>query len=239
MLKSTWFLILLAPCMAQQTQGGGTGVITGTLTGEDGTPIIGASVTLQSASPLSVMVRQRPQSIWNVRSGDAGEFRFEGLSVGSYRLCAQAPGTPWLNPCEWNFTVPTASLTEKLPNATIKVALKKGAVVPIRLDDETQLLEKYEGKTAGAHLLIGVGTKGSTFQVALTASKDFSGSLRQVVIPFDITVNLVVASSFFKLTDAAGTPLSKTTTGAGTAIPILVPSGTAAPILRLKIAGVS
>ena len=62
-----------------------------------------------------------------------------------------------------------------------------------------------------------------------------SSANRQLVIPFNSPVKLVVSSAFFPLADAVGIPLSKT----GTAIPILVPSGTQPALITLTVTGAS
>jgi hypothetical protein len=45
--------------------------------------------------------------------------------------------------------------------------MKKGAAVPIRVEDPAKLLEQYEGKTPGAHLLLGVFSKARSFTLRL------------------------------------------------------------------------
>jgi hypothetical protein len=53
-------------------------------------------------------------------------------------------------------------------------------------------------------------------------------------IPFNAKVNVVVASSFFRLTDANGAAFAAS--GAA-AVPLSVPSGQAPPTLRLVVSG--
>src|SRR5260370_32092337 len=102
------------------------------------------------------------------------------------------------------------------------MVMKKGVAVPIRIDDPGQLLSQNEGKTPGAHLLLGVGNDAFVFLPAPVTSTDLNGRNQQIVIAYNTSVKLVVASTFFKLNDAAGQPLART----GTAmIPITVPSG--------------
>lgn len=238
-LLPTLLLTVLLRCAAQQIGVADTGVITGTLAGDDGTPIAGADVTLQSTDAPAPIVRRSRTMQRSVRTGEGGLFRFDQLNVGAYRLCAQAPGTLWLDPCEWKFTVPTVPITERLRQPEVKIVLKKGAAVPIRIDDAGQHLERNEGKNIGAHLLMGITTRSATFQVARQISKDSTSRVYQVVVPFDTTVNAVISSSRFKLTDTTGLALSKIGGGIGTAIPILVRSGQPVPSLRFLIAGVN
>jgi hypothetical protein len=54
-----------------------------------------------------------------------------------------------------------------------------------------------------------------------------------VVVPFDKTVKMEVASSFFKLADSGGAAFNK----AGAAIPVSVPAGQKASIVRLLVTG--
>jgi hypothetical protein len=79
---------------------------------------------------------------------------FDALPEGRYTLCARVQNSTWLNPCEWNFPTPTATVSRTNPVANVTITLKRGAVVPIRIDDVGQLLAKNEGKTPGAGLLL-------------------------------------------------------------------------------------
>jgi hypothetical protein len=112
--------------------------------------------------------------------------------------------------------------------------MKRGAAVPIRVDDPAQLLSQHEGKTPGAHLLIGAGNDASVFLPAPITSKDVAGRNYQVVIPFNSPSKLVVRSAFFQLADAAGSPLSR---AAATFIPLSVPSGQQPATIRLRVTG--
>jgi hypothetical protein len=113
------------------------------------------------------------------------------------------------------------------------MTLKKGAAVPIRIDDPSQLLSQHEGKTPGAHLLLGVGNDAFAFRPVSILAQDANGRDHQIIVPFNLPVKLVVHSSFFQLSDATGIPLSRT----GAAIPVLVPSGTQPTIIKLKVTG--
>src|SRR5580704_8971513 len=77
---------------------------------------------------------------------------------------------------------------------------EKGVAVPIRVDDPGLSLSQNEGKTPGAHLLLGVATDALTFHPASVVSTDALGRNQQIVIPFNMPVKLVVNSAFFKLT---------------------------------------
>jgi hypothetical protein len=165
--------------------------------------------------------------------GPGGSFHFDGLNDGKYRLCAQVPNSVWLNPCEWGLQPPVVTLSTAEPTTSVTMILKKGAAVPIRIDDPGQLLSLNEGRTPGAHLLVGVGNDAFVFRPAPVLPPGTSGATRQIVIPFNSPVKLVVYSSFFHLSDANGVPLPRT----GAAIPVLVPLGTQPAIIKLTVTG--
>lgn len=105
----------------------------------------------------------------------------------------------------------------------------------IRVSDPGQLLTLHEGKTPGAHLLLGVGTDSLAFRIATLLSQDASGRNYQILIPFDRRVNISVTSAFFRMLGANGIALPRS----GNMIPVIVPSGQQAPTLLLNVIGVA
>ncbi len=223
-------LICLFPCLAQ-TQLPYNGVISGNLAGDDGSAIVGGRVDLLLLTPPQLK-RGAPQMFWSTASGSGGAFQVSGLSPGSYRICAQVPASVWLNPCEWGLKPPQVTLSAAQPNATVKVILSKGVAVRVRVDDPNHTLAQREGKTPGAHLLLGVATDASSFRLAPIVSQDASGRYYQVVIPFGATARIVASSSFFRLSDGNGAALPSSA-----AIPISVPVGQAPVPVRVVVTG--
>lgn len=225
-------LMCLAVCQAQRMRSAGS-VIEGILSGDDGTAITGGSVMARRASAPSV---RAARTDWHATSGDRGLFRFEGLPDGQYALCAQVPSSTWINPCAWGLRPPVMTISVGRPAASVIVVLKRGVLVPVRVDDPGQRLSQHEGKTPGAHLLLGIDSDASVFQPASVASQDTAGRNYRIVIPFDLPVRLVVGSSFFQMSDAAGSPLPRT---GSTGIPVTVSAGQSPGTIRLTVTGAS
>jgi hypothetical protein len=68
---------------------------------------------------------------------------------------------------------------------------------------------------------------------AVLTSQEGTGRILKVVIPFDRSVNLAAASSFFKLADSNGTQFSRP----GVAIPMSVPAGQRPVTVKLTVTG--
>lgn len=230
MKKSLACMAFLLPALGQAAPLNFAGTITGTLAGEDGTSISGGLVTLQLQPPY---IKSRFfQAEWDVQTASDGSFRFDELNGGTYLLCAQVPQSAWVNPCQWGLQAPNVTLSSASPSATVAITLKKGAVVPIRVDDPGQLLTQYVGKIPGADLQIGVATDNLAFSSAPIVSQDSGGRNQQLVVPFNSPVKLAVFSSQFQLS-SAGVPLP---TG-NSMIPVTVPSGQTAPTIELQVTG--
>ena len=232
-MKRFMFLsALLLPCLAQQPQPVpplSPGTVTGTLTGDDGTLIGGALVGMALLAPYPVGRLRQPDP--SVISGADGSFQFNQLANGSYRICVQAPGSPWLNPCKWGLQPPLVLVGSGQPTATLTVVVKKGALVPIRLSDPSGLLTQYESTVPAAQVLIGVSNDALFFRRAPVVSADAGGRSHQILIPFGVTVNLIVCSSFFQLS-SAGVALPKTSAS----VPITVPVGLQPALVTLVVA---
>ncbi len=223
-------LICLSCCVAQ-TQLSFSGVIGGSLAGDDGSAIAGGRIGLLLLNPPQLK-RGAPQTLWSTASGAGGAFQVSGLSLGTYRLCAQVPDSTWLNPCEWGLNSPQVTLSAVQPNATVKVILSKGVAVRVRVDDPTRALAQQEGKTPGAHLLLGVATDAFSFRLAPIVSQDTGGRYHQMVIPLGTAARIVASSSFFRLSDGSGAALPSSV-----AIPVTVPMGQAPATLRIVVTG--
>jgi len=232
MKKTLLMFVSAAACYAQQLTNDLSGSISGIVRGEDGTPIAGVSMSLHLASPPPTgKLRNFPSP---VKSGADGSFSFGSLHAGPYRICAQAPGTVWLNPCEWGLQLPAAALSAAQKSATLAVTMKKGVALPIRVDDPSQLLSNHEGKTPGAHLLIGVASDAQVFHHATLVSTDSAGRNYEIVIPFGAPLKLVVNGGFFLLGDTLGQALTRTSS---TLISVNVPAGQQPSAIRLAVTG--
>ncbi len=230
MRRALLALMCTAPCLAQQARLNFTGVVAGTLRGDDGSAIVGGYVSLALLPPHP---KRLPQIEWTGVTGVGGTFRFGALNDGKYRLCAQAPKSTWLSSCDWGLQPLVVTLSAAEPVARVTIVMKKGVAVPIRVDDPAGLLSQHEGKTPGAHLLIGVGNDAFVFVPASVTSQDAKGRNQQVVIPFNAPVKLVVYSSFFQLADAMGVALPKT----GAAIVLTIPTGQQPATIGLRVTG--
>ena len=221
----------LSACFAQVRSELVGGTINGWLYGEDGSAIEGAAVSARLLPPYRL---SRSESAFkSTVSMKGGAFAFAALREGVYQICVQAPRTAWLNPCEWGAALPTFTVSAGQPNVTATVQLKKGVVLPLHLDDPSGLLAAYEGKRPGAHVLLGVTTDAGTFHPAALVVKDAAGRKHQVAVPAAALVKLVVASSFFRLSDPSGAVLANTSVQ----IPTTVQLGMAPSPIVLRVIG--
>lgn len=231
-----WIVFLLAclvPALAAQATGfNRTGRIGGNLTGEDGSAIVGAFVSLELLPPYP---KRLPKTTWTLVTGGGGAFQFDQLNAGRYRLCAQVPGSTWLNPCQWGSKSPLFTVTPAQPVANASLVMKRGAAIPIRVEDSGQLVSKHEGKTPGALLALGVTNDAHAFQAARFVSRDSSSQNLEVVVPFNSQRRIVVRSAYFQLANSAGVALSS---AKATVVPVLVLTGQKPVEIRFKVTGV-
>jgi hypothetical protein len=171
---------------------------------------------------------------WSAVTVPGGGFQFAGLPEGSYTLCPRVQNSTWLNPCEWNFPTPTATISRANPNTSLTITLKRGAAVPIRIDDAGQLLTQHEGKTPGAGLLLSVSSSRLFFRLVSLVSQDSGGRNHQVVVPFNTALTLVVHPSFYHVSSPSNIPLSQTMS---TKIPLLIATGQQVPPIKFMISG--
>jgi|SRR5271165_5710043 len=227
-----WLLCALAGGAQLLQIDGGINVVSGTLKGDDGTVIVGGSVHLYRI-PGSSPGRTR-EAQWSVVSGAEGAFRFANVGQGAYRLCAQAQDGTWLDPCDWGLGANTLAPAQN--SSGVMLVMRKGTVVPVRIDDPGQLLSRPPSGLMGAGLLIGFGSDTALFHALSLASADSTGRSYQVVIPFDTAVKLIIASPFLQLADASGLLIPS---GATYQVPVLVPSGGTPPLLHFVVTGAS
>jgi hypothetical protein len=226
-------VLSVAPTAAAQQAGPSRpGQISVIMKGEDGTVLSGASILLRRTSARDAPVRQR--TAWRATASATGTVDFDDLPNGQYSFCAQAASGYWLNPCEWGAARPSVMLSTAQRTISTALVLKRGAAVSIRVNDPTGLLAQHEGKTPGAHLLLGVRSDALIFHPASISTRDSGGRTYEVTVPFDAKINLTLASSFFRLTDKTGVALAAT--GAGN-VPLTVPSGQAPPTLYMAVSG--
>lgn len=205
-------------CQGQQTNSAENGQISGTVKGDDGSNLGGATVFVRRTLAQGLRLRERTK--WTITTDTSGVFQIGSLPNGQYTLCVQALSGNWLNPCEWGTVVPTVTVSDPQRSVSTTVVLKRGAAIPIRVDDPGQLLSLNEGKKNGAPLLVGVRSDALIFHAAPVASQDSGGRNYDVTIPFNAQVSLVVASSGFRLTDGAGKPFAN---NGAAAVPLVVP----------------
>jgi hypothetical protein len=208
-----------------------SGVISATLVGEDASLIANGILSLRLIPPDPKT--RVPRTLWTATTSAVGAFRFTGLPGGNYQLCSQAPATAWLSPCEWNPGPALLTLSNSQSTVSTTVTMKKGVIIPIRVDDPTGSLNQNEGKIPGAHLLLGTTNSVSSYRQATVVSSDASGRNYQILIPFGSTINIVAFSTYFSLVNSLGASVPRP----GSTTRVLVHQGQAPPSLYFQVTG--
>jgi len=197
--------------------------------------VIAGSTILLHLAPRASSKILRQTTDWAAVTGAGGGFQFAGLPEGTYTLCPRMPNSTWLNPCEWNFPTPNATISRANPNTSVSVIVKKGAVLPVRINDPGGLLPQNEGKIAGAGLLLGVAWPGFLFRNVPFLAQDSGGRNYQIVVPFNTPLTLVLHSTLYNVKDVNGAALSQTKS---TKIPLLLAAGQQVSPIKFTISGI-
>jgi hypothetical protein len=199
-------LLLAAPVAIGQT---GTAAIAGAiLDAKTQKPVPAALITAVSSLLPSLSKHSK--------SGGDGAFLIQGLVAGNYVLCVQAPGDQYLDPCQWNGSPVSVTLTSGNIASGILVNLTAAAVVHIQIQDTQRELNRTTADGRRPGLTLGVwGPKGLFYparavSVPATGAKLAGASTTytyRLAVPHDTPLNLAVASRDLKLGDDKGAAL--------------------------------
>lgn len=216
-MRPIWGIVVGGMLSGQVNPIGGM-ILGNVVTDQGGKLIPAAIVTLAQVSNISKDGRLiQPRSVISSRDG---LFLFKDLTPGQYRVCVKLMGSTLLDPCDWDTKQLIYTLTTNQVASDVKLVMKQGVILPIRLDDTSNHLSANEGKTPGANVLLGVPLPNGMFMPAspVTTSKTPGGQDHQVLIPLDTDVRIVVSSKLFQMSDQSGKPLradSVTALGSG------------------------
>jgi len=226
-MRKVFPMLVVAGTAATGVASGAT--ITGKVVDTFTRPVASAFVTI-SEEPSRPGVVPTMRGATTQTAAD-GSFSVANLEAGTFLLCAQVPKGTLLNPCQWTTTLPRAVLTSATATTSITLTMRPGYRLPIRVDDPQNLLSTNEGKTPGAHLLIGVNG-GYHFESADIDASDVTGRNVSVLVPFDAAVAVTVQSRFFQVQDASGNAIRN-----AVALPVTVRSAAPSSSLNFKVVG--
>jgi hypothetical protein len=179
-----------------------TGQINGSIQSETHAPL--SKVTVSALiRPDAKNSDPKPFSTAATTAAD-GTFTPTGLPAGTFVICAQLPGSDFLNPCQWSSASPKAVVnggqTVNLP----VIQLRKGAHFHVRLNDDDGALTTNHAKTPGADLLIGIWSPSGQFVGLPGLTKDASGWELDLAVPYDTPLPFHLNSKFFSLAAEGG-----------------------------------
>jgi hypothetical protein len=184
-----------------------TGRITGTVTDDSGTPIVGALVmaSLRSSPAPLTLVPGRPPFFMpvmaNAAAGPKGEFQIDGLLVGTYAVCVENPERAFLNPCLWTDKPVTVDLAAGAAVSGVSVVAPKGVIVTVRVQDSQGLLA---ANPANDDVRIGTYHGKSPFIPARVSSRNATGKTMSLAVPGGQSMIVAVSSTTFALADNTG-----------------------------------
>jgi len=205
-----------------------TGQLRGTVTTQIGSPVARAFVLATGTSGAA----GGPQT---ARTASDGSFTYASLPVGAYRLCVQPIGDTVLDPCRWSTSPVTATVTSGQTTSIGPIKVTGGQSLKVKLIDDNGALgaNQGQGKTPGAHVLVGVWS-GGLFHPMRLRNQDGNSWNHDIVVPFDTQLTLTVSSTAFALSDEKGVALPNT----GESVPIYIASGTTQAPIVLHVTGV-
>ena len=233
-MSKTLFILIpgMAAMLAQQPRAVG-GAISGTVGGEDGT-VVNGTVSLRR---MNVRTKSRlpTQSEWRAVLDQKGAFRIGFLPPGEYFACVRATGGLWLDPCEWDSKLPTVSIQDEQSTADLKVTLKKGTVVEVRVDDPGRLLAQHEGKTKGAGMMVAIASDGLVLRFVPIAATETAGRTHRLIVPYETPLRLIIQGGSFVVSDSFGIPLKEPE---ATVLPFTVAKGKDLPPFGIRLGGI-
>ena len=145
--------LLLVAALAAQQPGGDLqfpapprdgAVIHGRAVDAAGEPIFGVEVvTSRIGAPPGV-----PLTIGRAVTRADGYFNLTGLRAGTYRLCVDAQGKRYLDPCEWSEAPVTVQLEENGVVHDLDLSLESAELVTVEVEDQTDALGKFAAAEA-------------------------------------------------------------------------------------------
>lgn len=186
----------------ESTNGQIAGTIEGTVVAPDGQPVPRASVTAQlQRSPGTAPFRA------SVFTEPDGSFVVSGVPPGAYRVCIQAPGTTFLNPCTWSGSPPGVTVGTGQTVGLGELQLENGYLIRVRLDDAGRLLQSDEGRVPGARVQVGVWTPNGFFLPMRIRRRGAASRELELPVPFGASVELSAGSGYYDLTDENNAPV--------------------------------
>lgn len=217
-MKGLLLALAALPALAQ-TQ---TGVLSGTVTSDDGQMVAGATalytrvVVLKPGQfwhgPIEQAQGETPLSS-SVQSDGSGHFTVAGLPPGNYLVCAEANGAPLLNPCKW--AVSYNANVAAGGQATVSIVMQRGVFLNVRVNDPGGLLPLSPASPLDfPHLIVGVVFGAGGFVAAETVNVDTTGRDFQMPVPAEMPLSLWLHSRLVTVANSSQVPVGNLVTGA-------------------------
>jgi hypothetical protein len=197
-------------------------------------PVAGATV-IAAETPTPRPFSINGPTIQRATSQPDGAYSFDGLPLGSYRLCVHHPGD-YLDPCQW----PHGSLKNISPgDPPVDIRLRRGARLCVRVFDPEDLASQASKSGSAPLLPVNARITGDT-AVSRPLLPILTGERRYEycgIVPPDTDFTLTLSSAAFLIADKDGTPLDEK--GWSTRLRLTLPAATVPsgePIVRLPFA---
>jgi hypothetical protein len=218
------------------------GSLQGSVTDENGTPIVNASVHYSRIAQLTaqgtaskrfyVFDPSDPQYTGTALTTSTGQYSALGMPSGNYYVCASVAFSAYLDGCLWQPVI-QAVVPAGQSSASVSIRLKKGAVLRITVNDPLQLLRASTDPARGSNLIVGVQGQDGSIYVAPLASATATQWQLQITVPTTSQLNLWLFSTQLQIGDAARTQLDTRGPTSG----ISIPAGPADKSLQLQVLG--
>jgi len=187
--------------------------------------IAGKVLDAKTAKPISAawVIANRagaPPLMKNTKSGGDGAFQIQGLTAGTYSICVQAAGDQYLDPCQFNGSPTTVTLTSGQTASGIAVTLTAASILTIQVQDPQQALSQTTKDGRRPDLTLGVwGPKGLYYPAHVSGAPNATVAAGpspqgvasysyRLAVPLDTALNFYIASHDLQLGDSNGVALS-------------------------------
>jgi hypothetical protein len=213
-VRAIAFSLQLSCCVSYAA----TTTISGTVTTTAGKPIR-AAVTVHDVSTARVQ-GQTPFDRQYASKSD-GTFLFSNVPAGKYQICVEAPHENVLDPCLWSPTVNVVDISNGAPVSGLAIRVATGYMLQVHVNDPAALLPAAVGGTAGPALSVMAITQTKQYHNFHLLGASATARDHYLLVPFDQTLTLAIASSSLKLSNAQNQRYS----GDVLEVPVRIPSG--------------